>query len=179
MRSNLLRHAWVLVLLLPLAACGGGGSASSGSGTTPSGGGPPAPAPNVVPVSANLGVENNYVNGLFVTVTVCVPGTTNCTAVNDVLVDTGSYGLRLLKSAIGNLPLPQNNAPDGNPLGECAQFAASFDWGPVAEANVEIGGETATDVPVQIMGDSSFAGVPSGCSSSGMQETDTQQDLGA
>ncbi|MGH9483659.1 MAG: DUF3443 family protein, partial [Terriglobales bacterium] len=76
------RFAWVLVLLLPLAACGGG---SSSSNVTP----PPPPPPvpeNQVPVAANSGVTGNYTNGLFTSVTVCVPGTTNCTTIDNVLV---------------------------------------------------------------------------------------------
>src|SRR5665213_1519195 len=36
-----------------------------------------------------------YVDGAFVTITVCAPGsTTSCNTIDHVLVDTGSYGLR-------------------------------------------------------------------------------------
>ncbi len=171
------RYAWVAVLLLPLAACGGGGGSSSSGGG--GGGGSTPPPINQVAIVANAGVVNDYTNGLFTSVTVCVPGTTNCTTVDNVLVDSGSYGLRLLDSALANLPLKFNNAPDGKPLGECTAYVATYNWGPVANADVKLGGETAANVPVQVMGVSGFPGAPSACTAGGLTENDTQQSLGA
>lgn len=175
-RHLLLRYGWIFLLMLPLAACGGGGSSHGGGG---GGGGQPPSGPNVVPVVSNLGVTGDYANGLFTTVTVCAPGTSDCTTVDNVLVDTGSYGLRLLSSALNGLPLPLTKAPDGSPLGECTAYVSSFNWGPVATADVKLGGETAADIPIQEMGVSGFAGVPTACSSGGGTESDTQAALGA
>ncbi|MGH9475359.1 MAG: DUF3443 domain-containing protein [Terriglobales bacterium] len=171
-------YGWVLLLILPLAACGGSGSSGGGGGGGNGGGSTPS-GPNVVPVVSNLGVTQDYTNGLFTSVTVCVPGTSNCTTVDNVLVDTGSYGLRLLSSQLGNLPLPMSTAPDGSPLGECTAYATTYNWGPVATADVKLGGETAPDIPVQLLGVSGFPGAPSACTSGGLTENDTQADLGA
>src|SRR5664279_4686320 len=45
-----------------------------------------------------------YVNGAFVTLSVCAPGTSTCQTIDHVLVDTGSVGLRLLaQGAAGEL----------------------------------------------------------------------------
>ncbi len=56
-----------------------------------------APAQNVQPITVNAGPANNYANGLFTSVTICVPGSTsNCQTIDGVLVDTGSSGLRVL-----------------------------------------------------------------------------------
>ncbi|MGH9486384.1 MAG: DUF3443 family protein [Terriglobales bacterium] len=173
------RYASILAVLLPLAACGGSSNSSSGGGAT---GNPSTPSgPNVVPVVANEGVTQDYTNGLFTTVTVCVPGTTNCTTINNVLVDSGSYGLRLLDSQLANLPLPASNAPGGNPLYECAQYVSSYTWGSVATADVKIGGETASSVPIQVIQDQATSpSAPSSCSAGGsLVENDTQTDLGA
>ncbi|MGH9413062.1 MAG: DUF3443 family protein, partial [Terriglobales bacterium] len=134
---------------------------------------------NQVPVAANSGVTGNYTNGLFTSVTVCVPGTTNCTTIDNVLVDTGSYGLRLLSSSLASLPLPVSKAPDGNPLGECIAYVSTYNWGPVATADLKLGGETSAAVPIQVMGASGFPGAPSACTTGGLTETDTQQSLGA
>src|SRR5207342_1303998 len=69
-----------------------------------------APAQNVQPITVNSGPANNYVNGLFTSVTVCVPGSaSNCQTIDGVLVDTGSSGLRILSSAL-TLNLPQQTA---------------------------------------------------------------------
>ena len=91
----------LLLLLIPLAACGGGGNNNSNNG----GGGTP-PVNNVLPVVSNLGVTGNYANGVFASVTVCAPGTTNCQTIDNVLVDTGSYGLRLFAGQVQGLALP-------------------------------------------------------------------------
>lgn len=159
-----------------IASCGGGSTHTAS--TTP----PPAtPANNVQPVSVNSGPGNNYANGIFTSVTVCAPSTSNCQTITDVLVDTGSYGLRLLSSAGGGaltLALPPENAANGDPLAECAGFVSGFTWGPVKTADVSMAGETAGKLPVQVV-DPTFAGVPQPCKNGGVPENDTLQTLGA
>jgi len=142
---------------------------------------PPATsANNVQPVVVNSGPAGNYANGIFTGVTVCVPSTSNCQTINDILVDTGSYGLRLLSSAGGGaltLSLPQQTS-GGNPIGECAGFVSGFTWGPVKTADITISGEHASNVPVQVV-DPTFSTVPQGCKNGGVPENDTLQLLGA
>ena len=51
---------------------------------------------NVLPISVNLGVlptTNPYLNGAFASVQ-CDPGTSTCRTIDNVLVDTGSFGLK-------------------------------------------------------------------------------------
>jgi hypothetical protein len=88
------------------------------------------------------------------------------------LVDTGSFGLRILASpqgasgtAVTSLGLPQVVAANNLPLVECTVFLDnSFFWGPVKRAQVTVGGETAGNIPVQIVGDPSFfSNVPNDC----------------
>lgn len=160
--------------LPPTSGGGGGGTGGSGS----SGG-------NVTPISVEQGPGGNaYVNTPFVTVRVCVPGsTTQCQNVKDVLLDTGSYGLRLLSSQVG-LSLPNTTNSSGNTLAECTQFEGSYVWGSVATADVYMGGsnntgEVATSVPIQLIGSSSVPGPPSSCTSSGLPANDTVATLGA
>lgn len=141
---------------------------------------PPTSGNNVQPVAVNSGPTGNYANGIFTSVTVCVPSTSNCQTINDVLVDTGSYGLRLLSSAGGGaltLSLPQQTS-GGNPIGECAAFVSGFTWGPVKAADITISAEHASSVPVQVV-DPTFSMVPQACSSGGVPENDTLQTLGA
>jgi hypothetical protein len=159
-----------------LCACGGGGGGSSSpspSVSTP----PPAAASNVQPVSVNLGPEGNYVNGLFTSVTLCIPGTSSCQTVNNILVDTGSFGLRILASAL-TLGLPVQTDAGGNSIGECAPFVKSFTWGPVETANVQMASESAPNLPVQVIGPSSFPGPPANCPN-GLPPADTVSALGA
>jgi hypothetical protein len=139
---------------------------------------PPAPASNVQPVVVNAGPTNNYFNGAFTSVTICVPGqTTNCQTIDGVLVDTGSTGLRVLASAL-TLTLPPQPASNGGPLVECAQFLDGFTWGPVQKADVKLAGEQASGMPIQLIDERAFPNIPASCSSAGTPE-DTLDALGA
>jgi hypothetical protein len=166
-----------VALVFMLAACGGGGSSdlSGGGGTTP-----PPTGNNVAALTVDAGPSQNSVNTPFVTVTVCAPGsTTNCQTVDHIEVDTGSYGLRIISSAMSSsFVLPYETDGSGNTIVECTVFADGVSWGPVATADVQIGGETASSVPIQIIGSSSFSAVPTDCSSRGTAE-DTVGTFGA
>jgi hypothetical protein len=140
--------------------------------TTPSGS-------NVASVVVDAGPVNNTVNTLYTTVTVCVPGsTTNCQVIDHIQVDTGSIGLRIMASVL-TLTLPGQTAMSGNPLVECTVFADGYSWGPVALADVQISGESASSVPIQVIGDPGFTTIPSDCSSAGPTEEDTVTAFGA
>jgi Protein of unknown function (DUF3443) len=112
-------------------------------------------------VNGSLCTTNSYLNKPCVSVTVCTPGTTTCQAINDILLDTGSYGLRIFKQAL-NVSLTPVPSGSGS-LAECVQFAdGSADWGPVQTADVILGNEPAVRVPIQVI-DSTFGTVPSAC----------------
>jgi Protein of unknown function (DUF3443) len=145
---------------------GSGGGSDSGTG---SGGG--SDGNNIAPMVVNNGPPNagGSSNVPFITVTVCVPGTTTCQTIDYITVDTGSSGLRLVSSIL-TIALPQTMASDGNPLVECTQFADGYIWGSVRTADVKIAGEVAGSIPVQVFGDPSFTNVPSACSSGGPSE---------
>lgn len=157
------------ILLLTLAlvpACGGGGGGDSSFGTTPPVG-PPAitepSGPNVLAVTVNGSPCSNdsTINKACVSVTICEPGASTCQTINDILLDTASYGLRIFKQAL-TFSLPQVNIPSG-PLAECVQFGdGSSVWGPVQTASVILGGEPAVQVPVQVI-DSTFGTRPTPC----------------
>jgi hypothetical protein len=116
-------------------------------------------------VNAVSGVNNLSFNNVLTSVTVCVPSTTTCATINNILVDTGSNGLRLFKSQLpaalvcasngtGLCPMADPANPTTNAIAECLPFADGYTWGPVAIAEVQISSETATSVPVQIIDDS-------------------------
>jgi hypothetical protein len=170
---RILHSAAFLLMALVCVGCGGGGSSPNNSIA--------GAASNVQSIAVNAGPTGNYANGLFTSVTVCVPSSSNCQTIDSVLVDTGSYGLRLLSSAGGGaltLTLPQQNGANGNPIGECAPFVSGFTWGPVVSADFTISGEQASSLPVQVV-DPTFAAVPGECQSFGVPEQDTLQLLGA
>ncbi len=98
---------------------------------------------NVQPIQVSSGPANNTVNGLYTSVTICVPGTSSCQTIDGVQVDTGSVGLRLLSSSV-SLALPSVDDGAGRPIGNCATFAdLSYAWGSVVTADVQLAGEKA------------------------------------
>lgn len=157
-----------------IASCGGGSTQNSSLPTmAPSGS-------NVQPIVVNSGPAGNYANGVFTTVTVCVPATSACQDISGVLVDTGSYGLRLLSSAGGGaltLSLPRQTS-GSTPVGECAAFVTGFTWGTVNLADLKLAGEQASNVPIQVI-DPTFASIPADCKSGGTPADETLQTLGA
>jgi hypothetical protein len=159
---------------LCLAAISCGGSGGSGTSSPPP---PPPPTNNVASVIVDQGPNNQSVNALFTSVTVCVPGSSSCQTIDRIQVDTGSYGLRLLAPPL-TLTLPVETLANGNSLVECTQFADGFSWGPVATADIQIAGETAKSLPLQVIGDSRFPAVPANCSATGTAE-DTVASFGA
>ena len=121
-------------------------------------------AANVVRVTVNgsLCSSGSYPNKPCVSVIVCNPDLSACQTVNDILLDTGSYGLRIFKQAIPSLSLPQTPSGSGT-LTNCVQFAdGSSLWGPVATAKVKLGDEPYVTVPVQVI-DATFGSLPLSC----------------
>jgi uncharacterized protein DUF3443 len=165
--------ALALIQLGFLAACGGGGGYGGGGGTPP----PPPPVqmiatpgpPNVETMTVGPGPAGvKAVNTAYISVKVCVPGsTTMCKIIDNIEVDTGSSGLRILSSVLTATPaitLPAET--DGtNPFAECLRFADGDAWGPLAVADIQlpVSGETAANVHVQVIGDPAYTTLPSDC----------------
>ena len=178
-------RAWRLGLCAALGAsmlsCGGGSGGSSALAPTGSSGGTPPASSNVAGVVVDMGPTSTSpdTNTLFTTVTVCVPGsTTSCQTIDHIQVDTMSYGLRILASVLTTISLPMQTLSNGATLVECTPFADGYSWGPIAAADIQISGESASSVPVQVIGDPNFSTVPANCSSVGPPE-DTVAQFGA
>ena len=155
-------------IVVLITGCGGGGGNAALS-----------TAANVQAITVDPGPTNN-VNLLFTTVTICTPGTpASCQSIDHVLVDTGSTGLRIVSSLLSpSLMLLQQTDANGAAIAECGQFADGYTWGPVKLADVNIAGEQAGAVPIQVIGDPAFSAVPASCSSIGRAKNSVQA-LGA
>ncbi len=129
--------------------------------------------PNVAAATIDSGpaAAPGSIDTLFVSVTVCVPGTSVCQTIDHVQVDTGSTGFRVLAEVLGrgmtSGHLVQAVDGSGSPLLECMQFADGYSWGPVKLADLQIGGKKAASIPIQVIGDPAFASraIPRACSS--------------
>jgi Protein of unknown function (DUF3443) len=150
----------LLVTTCALSACVGNNNPSAPGGSSNSA----PPVPNVLPVTVDAGpaAALGQINHPYVTVKICVPGSqTQCTSVDHVLLDTGSSGLRLVRSVLvsGGVALTPEADPQGQTIEECMHFSAGQTWGPVVLADVTLAGEVAAKIPVQLMDDTS-AGAP-------------------
>jgi hypothetical protein len=113
-----------------------------------------------------------YANEPLVSVTVCTPNHTSssqCQTISNVLLDTGSFGLRVFGSAItnSNVQLAQqtiNVQGESLNVGECAEFGTGADWGAVMSGDVKLGSQTASNIPIQVI-NINFGSLPSGCAS--------------
>jgi hypothetical protein len=164
-----LKYAMACGVALLLAACGGGDSTTTtvtGSGLN-SLGLSPAVATAFTQADNNLRVVvedgphgftfSPNANILYATVTVCklggnpaFPG--DCQTIDHVQVDTGSVGLRILASKVKSLNLASTPSPVMNTW-ECFPFVIGGLWGQLAVADVVMGRQTATRLPVQLIED--------------------------
>jgi hypothetical protein len=175
MASIRVHHLALVALCLSVISCGGGGGGSGSSQmTTP----PPPATSNVVNVIVDQGPSNNSVNTPFASITLCVPGTKTCQTIDHILVDTGSYGLRVLASVL-TLTLPVQTLANGQALAECTVFVDGYSWGPVEQADLQMAGETASSLPVQVIGDPRYTTVPADCSGMAKTAEDTVDTFGA
>lgn len=189
------------ILAVALAGCSGGGGNSGTVSTTmpasapaaasaPSASSPASPSspdssstsgtvpqsttPNVVAVSV-AATPTSTRNMLMASVTVCVPGTSACATIDNVQVDTGSQGLRLLASALpAGFALPAVAAgASASPAGECSAFGTGYTWGAVRSADVRLAGEVAPALPIQVIADASVPTTPSVCQGLGLAMINT------
>ena len=170
MRSNLTLLILIVALCSLNLSCSGGSSSPSGpvypTSNLPNG---PTLAPlsgnNVMPLTVNgtTCAAGSYANKPCVSVTICSPINGNCQTISDILLDTGSYGLRVFASVLNsNIILTQESNIKGS-IAECVNFGdGSSEWGPVAQANLGLAGEPSTEVPIMII-DQSYGSPPSPC----------------
>ncbi len=128
-------------------------------------GGSAAFADNVLPITVNgsLCSAGSYLNKPCVSIKICSPSNpVNCQTINDILLDTGSFGLRIFKQVLSSVSLNQVQSGSGS-LAECVQFGdGSSLWGPVQTAVVALGNEPTVQVPIQVV-DSTLPGAPAIC----------------
>ncbi len=170
-------------LILFLFSCGGSETLSDDEGLQldlPNGFTiPPASGKNVLKLTVNGSTcsSDSYLNKPCVEVTLCDSLTgVKCEKISDILLDTGSFGLRVFKDAFTKLEpydlskvakdfefFSKSNSGVNGKLVQCARFGdGSADWGPVMKARIILGGEDPVLSPIQII-DRDFANYTSKC----------------
>ena len=178
--------ATALACTATLAACGGGstlsGQGSSSGGLSTTGG----TTTNSVAVTVDSGPAilvsaNEYAtNTLYVTVTVCTPGsTTACQVIDHVQVDSGSYGLSINASVLNGSAAPVPVSVGGAPLRECQQYADGYTWGSIDTVDVTIGQRTLPMLPINVVSDPAAGTAPGSCSTGAGSSIGTVAAFGA
>jgi hypothetical protein len=112
--------------------------------------------PNVLPVTVSK------FNLPTVTITVCTPGGDQCKTIPNILLDSGSDGLRLFANTLPS-GLPKISSTSES-LSICSTLGGGVSlWGPFVTGDVILGTERATGVPIQTI-DPGFSKAPDGCS---------------
>ncbi len=110
----------------PATASAPAAASTTSTGTTV----PQSTTPNVQTITVS-GTATNTRNMLQTSVTICVPGTSTCQTIDNIQVDTGSQGLRILASALNpSMALPLVTATGSTAaIGECTVFGTGYTWG--------------------------------------------------
>ncbi len=163
------------MLFLLLSGCGGGGGTPPSSSQSPLGPlsaacltakGTGNSSGNSLPLYLGTAGDNDQsvcgaaINNPCTDITICSPSGSGCQTISNILVDTGSSGIRIFRSLLSNTSLlPGVETSSGNPAGECAAFGnGSYgDWGPLVYAQVRMSGEPPVIVPIQLI-DPTYAG---------------------
>ncbi|CAN7398936.1 DUF3443 domain-containing protein [Caballeronia sp. LjRoot34] len=159
-------------------ASSGASAASTPTAATPAQPATPASAPantvaqsttpNVLPITVAQ-IATGTRNMLQTSVTICVPGTSTCQTIDNIQVDTGSQGLRILASALApTVMLPSVAASSGSTAASCTVFGSGYTWGSVRTADVHLAGEVAAATSIQVIADPAIPAVPTDCSNSGL-----------
>jgi hypothetical protein len=134
---------------------------------------------NALAIAVTSGPPGSSVaNIAYTSVTFCTPGNSNqCAVVDHIQIDTGSYGLRVFKTALdaasGSKVVPAQALVSGtnDPLFECVQYADGYTWGSVATADVKIGSRSLSNLRIQLTGTANYVGpVPTTCSNGATAE---------
>lgn len=180
MRLQMWRASGLVLIAAALAGCGGGGG--SGSSATSGGAENPAavvPASNTLELTVERGFDNGstwYPNQPFVSIQVCQPDLSKCVTIDKVLVDTGSFGLRIFDTALAGIT-PTGVTHQGGELRQCAGFGSGYTLGRIVRIGLKMAGTQARDLPIQLI-DSSAGTAPSGCAAMGSAQFTNKEQVG-
>lgn len=97
------------------------------------------------------GLGAGGVNHPYVTLTICDPSNpASCATVDNILLDTGSVGLRIFSSVLPISLVPISTGTNSG-LFQCAAFGSGSVWGPVTQAAITMSNEPAVTVPIQVL----------------------------
>ena len=137
------------------------------------------PVNNVAAITVDTGADPAHISSVdvpYVSVTICAPNNPSlCQTIDHVLVDTGSYGLRLIYSTLTpSMAAALATQSSNSTLAECTQFLDGYTWGPIRQVNLSVAGETANNLTMQVIGDPNFSGkVPGTCTGKSENTVDT------
>ena len=133
----------LMFLSVVIASCSSGSSNNTSS------------TPNQVPISIGSGLNGDGINTMYISLTMCSNSSgTNCQTVDNIILDTGSFGVKINKSALPEsfvLSLPRVTTNAGNEVYACNTFGSGYVLADEHYAALNLAGTMTNDVVVQII----------------------------
>lgn len=130
-----------------------------------------APIPNQVPISIGSGMNGDGINTMYISLTVCTNNSgTNCQTVDHIILDTGSFGVKINKSALPEsfvLSLPRVTTNAGNEVYACNTFGSGYVFADEHYAVLNLAGTMTSNVILQVIENSPTAEIPDSCVAKG------------
>jgi hypothetical protein len=137
--------------------------------------------PNEVPISIGSGMNGYGINTMYVSITLCKDQTgTNCQTIDNIILDTGSFGLKINKSALPEsfiASLTRVKTTNDETVYACNTFGSGYVFASEHYAVLQLAGDYSDNVIVQIIENSPTAEIPDSCLAKG--PFDNFEDFGA
>lgn len=161
MQNKYVNQSSLLLMFLSvvIASCSSGSSNNTSS------------TPNQVPISIGSGLNGDGINTMYISLTMCSNSSgTSCQTVDNIILDTGSFGVKINKSALPEsfvLILPRVTTNAGNEVYACNTFGSGYVFADEHYAALNLAGTMTNDVVVQIIENSPSAEIPDSCIAKG------------
>ncbi|MDD3265597.1 MAG: DUF3443 family protein [Burkholderiales bacterium] len=154
-----------IIKLLSLSTLGMSIFTACSSGTTTSN------PPVQIPISIGAGLNGDGINTMYVSITLCTNSAgTNCQTIDNIILDTGSFGLKINKSALPEsfvLQMPRVTTTDDQMVYACNTFGSGYVFAEEHYGILKLANTMTNNVIVQIIENSPSAEIPDDCIAKG------------
>lgn len=144
--------------IVALTACNNGSSSSATN------------APSV-PISIGSGMNGYGINTMYVSITLCRDQSgTSCQTIDNIILDTGSFGLKINKSALPESfieTLPRVTTNDDQMVYACNTFGSGYVFASEHYASLHLANDYTNNVVVQIIENAPTDEIPNSCVAKG------------
>lgn len=153
-----------IIKLLPLSVLGVTTFTACSNGTITN-------PPVQIPISIGSGLNGDGINTMYVSIILCTNNAgTNCQTIDNIILDTGSFGLKINKSALAEsfvLQMPRVITSDDKMVYACNTFGSGYVFAEEHYGVLKLDNTMTDDVIVQVIENSPTAEIPDSCIAKG------------